>query len=302
MDNENTNDKQTRKTRSGIVIFSIVAAAFIVLAVLWSPVISPALQYLEVNKQISKANNLISKGEYQSARIILRKLVDEEEIPIKKRLEALGSLKKSEVLYYTKHFQTVKVGDIVKFGTYEQDGDFSNGKEDITWLVLAKESNKVLLISKNALACKRYNNKADSVTWESCSLRKWLNDSFLHDAFSAGEQAMVQDTYVTADENPYYITSPGNATSDKVFLLSISDADKYFGSKAARICVPTDYASASGGYCNSKTGACWWWLRSPGSYNNYEAAYVEDDGSYDSLYVIMDSFCVRPALWIDLER
>ena len=44
-----------------------------------------------------------------------------------------------------------KPGDIVIFGSYEQDNDESNGTEDIEWLVLAREDNKALLISKYAL-------------------------------------------------------------------------------------------------------------------------------------------------------
>lgn len=47
--------------------------------------------------------------------------------------------------------KNAEVGDIFKFGSYEQDNDTSNGKEDIEWLVLEVKDGKALLISKYAL-------------------------------------------------------------------------------------------------------------------------------------------------------
>lgn len=55
--------------------------------------------------------------------------------------------------------KTANVGDIIVFGTYEQDNNISNGKENIKWLVLAKENNRVLVISDKALDsvfCKKH--------------------------------------------------------------------------------------------------------------------------------------------------
>ena len=49
------------------------------------------------------------------------------------------------------------VGDSIVFGAYEQDDDESNGKEPIEWLVLEKKNNRLLVISRYALDCKRYN-------------------------------------------------------------------------------------------------------------------------------------------------
>ena len=77
-----------------------------------------------------------------------------------------------------------KVGDYVVFGQYEQDNDTSNGKEDVEWLVLDVQEDRALLISKYLLDCKPYNTTDDHVTWETCTLRKWLNDEFINTAFS----------------------------------------------------------------------------------------------------------------------
>nr|MCR5341287.1 DUF6273 domain-containing protein [Saccharofermentans sp.] len=110
-------------------------------------------------------------------------------------------------------------GDIVTFGKYEQDNNKSNGKEDIEWIVLAREGNKVLVLSRYALACKPYNNKKADVTWETCSLRKWLNEDFFESAFDEEDKSCIVKTNVTADKNPEYETSQGNPTTDNVFLL-----------------------------------------------------------------------------------
>ena len=119
--------------------------------------------------------------------------------------------------------KNIKVGDTYTFGAYEQDNSTSNGKEAIEWTVLDKDGMSLLLISKQALDCQQYNTSYTDVTWESCSLRKWMNGTFLNKAFNAEEQAQIQNTTVSADKNPEYNTNPGNATTDKVFLLSINE-------------------------------------------------------------------------------
>ena len=204
--------------------------------------------------------------------------------------------------------KTAEVGDVVVFGTYEQDDDRSNGKEDIEWQVLAKEDNRVLVISKYALDCQPYNTSHEDVTWESCTLRTLLNEIFLNAAFSTEEQAAIAETKVTADKNPNFDTDPGNDTTDKVFLLSIDEANEYFASDSARMCAPTDYAQWRGAWTNdsyktaSGEATCSWWLRSPCDRQDI-AADVGNDGSvhfYFGSFVDLDD-AVRPALWINLE-
>lgn len=204
--------------------------------------------------------------------------------------------------------KNASVGDTITFGAYEQDNNTSNGKEAIEWTVLDKDGMSLLLISKQALDCQQYNTSYTDVTWESCSLRKWMNGTFLNKAFNAEEQAQIQNTTVSADKNPEYNTNPGNATTDKVFLLSINEVEKYFNSDEARKCAPTAYAKAQGAYTSdiyktaSGAATCWWWLRSPGDHQTY-AAIVNYDGSvyYYGNLVNYAHDAVRPALWINLD-
>ena len=204
---------------------------------------------------------------------------------------------------------SLQIGDIYIFGTYEQDNDVSNGKEEIEWQVLAKEDYRVLLISKYALDCVQYNSEREYVTWETCSLRKWLNETFINSAFNSDEQALIPETNVSADKNPEYSTNPGNATKDKIFLLSISEVNKYFSSDDERMCAATDYAKAQGAYIADDytvggKEACRWWLRSPGD-SWSDAARVRCGGSVACTGLVYgvddDDVSVRPALWITLE-
>lgn len=194
--------------------------------------------------------------------------------------------------------KSAKVGDYITFGLYEQDNNKSNGNEEIEWLVLAKEGNRILVISKYALNCMPYNASHETVTWETCTLRKWLNNDFINTAFSADEKAMIPTVTVSADKNPSYSTSAGNSTRDQVFLLSITEANKYFSSDRARQCKPTAYAVARGAYVNSY-GNCWCWLRSPGK----SIAFVGHGGDINEHGRNADfvSNAIRPAMWIDLN-
>lgn len=203
--------------------------------------------------------------------------------------------------------KSLKVGDTYTFGTYEQDNNTANGKEEIEWIVLDKKGMSVLLISKYALDCQPYNSSFVDVTWETSSMRQWLNETFLNTAFSSEEQNSIISSVVKADENIEYSTSPGNDTTDKVFLLSIQEASKYFSSDDERKCAPTKYAISNGAAVSIKctvgdAATCWWWLRSHGG-TEHDVVVIRDGGEvseYGSSVTRLDN-AVRPAMWISFE-
>lgn len=205
------------------------------------------------------------------------------------------------------------VGNYVTFGRYPQT-KAGKDKTPIEWLVLARDGNKALLISRYGLDAQPYNKDNTSVTWETCTLRTWLNGMFYNKAFSSAEQAAILTTNVDNSKSQCYSgwnTSGGNNTQDKVFLLSYAEASKYFGvtynsSNTKSRVAPTAYAIAQGAGKNSsyKTAdgidAGWWWLRSPGAYQS-SAAGVRTGGSLFFNDVNYDSGSVRPALWVNIE-
>ena len=188
----------------------------------------------------------------------------------------------------------IKVGSFITYGRYFQDSD--NAMSPIEWLVLDVKGNEALLISRYALDCKQYHS-GGSITWEDCDLRKWLNSDFLKSAFSEEEANMIKESELKNEDNREYRTGGGNDTKDRIFCLSLSEAERYFSSNKDRQCLPTAYARKQGGYVNN--GCCFWWLRSPGS-RRINAAHVYADGALSLYgnYVPDVDGAVRPALRI----
>ena len=320
-------EKRYRLTkRISIVIIAVLCVVCI--CILWKAVIKPAY---EAHSAYKAAVSLIDDG----------KIVDAYE-----RLIVMGGYKDSEEKaaeifdqYKTEKLKTISTGDSFFFGKYEQDNDKSNGKEPIEWQVLDKKGSKVLLISKYGIDSQHYNDDYIDVTYETCSLRNWLNEKFMDNAFDPDDKQMIQITSVSPDKNPECDVDPGKRTEDKVFLLSIKEVERYFKDDKSRSCVATKYAAAQaenqaeaqGKYDNDYI-PCWWWLRTPGYHIDYSddnwgadktrldetdyVAYVETNGyiDYSGCRVIYDGsigmdegtflyeiVAVRPALWVDLD-
>lgn len=267
--------------------------------------------YLDSKSQINRCKEALNESKYNAA---IELYNSGNVIEAYEALIALNGYKDSAdkaasvfEKYKAEKLKVADVGDTLFFGKYEQDNVTSNGKEPIEWIVLAKEGSKILVVSAKALDCKQYNTSYTNVTWETCSLRSWMNGTFLNTAFNLEEQQKIANTSVSADENPTYTTNPGNDTTDKVFLLGISEANRYFDSDEARKCIPTAYAKANGAYNSSRytkggVATCLWWLRSPGYFQDV-AAIVNDGGSvtyYGSIVSYAD-VCIRPAMWITLD-
>ena len=197
---------------------------------------------------------------------------------------------------------SAKVGDIVTFGTFEQDDNSKDGAEKIEWRVIAEEKGKLLLLSEYGLWTRKYNEKYEDTTWNNSTIRSWLNGSFYQSAFTAKEKSKIQTTTVKADDNPKYKTKGGKDTQDKVFILSVSEAEKYMDSKS-RGCKATAYALKNGvtvvESTQSSGGNCFWWLRTPGQ-NLVRATRISASGdiSFDGGAIREAGTAIRPAIWI----
>ena len=208
-----------------------------------------------------------------------------------------------------------KKGDYITFGSYEQDGNKENGAEPIEWEILDVKNGKLLVISRYILDAKPYNEESGDVTWETCTLRKWLNKDFYDSAFKAGEKKKIVKTKISNPDNKYakdnnmgYGADGGKATKDNVFLLSVSEIRKYYkfnmwekeyniGFYPALMTEGTQYAIVnelstgtisesdyketfeSIGYNKNCIGRTYgvWWLRSPGCVGD-DACFVNYEG------------------------
>lgn len=195
------------------------------------------------------------------------------------------------------------VGSIITFGSYEQDGNTKNGADEIEWIVLEEKDNKLLVISRKILDVAPFNSKwVDSITWEKSTLRKWLNSDFYNSAFTASEKSHIQTVTVTAEKNPKYNTPAGSNTQDKIFLLSISEAETYFGKNGPcgdGSCEMTDWARYKLSYLDHVSKS--WWLRTPGQNNQEIAYYIDNTAVASGSDFDFSTTGVRPAMWISLN-
>lgn len=292
-------EKKRKKTKA---VTALVLCACAVFAFLLIKVIIPSAKY-------SAAVKLINDGDLAGAYEMLIALNGYKD-STEKAADIFEQIKAEKL-------KNPNVGDTIFFGNYEQDNDTSNGKEDIEWLVLAKEDHKLLVISVKALDCQPYNISDTDITWENCSLREWMNSTFLNSAFSAEEQSIIQNTYTFANTNQKYSDSMNSLnysdimdywaeTLDKVFLLNTTEAENYFTSDEAGKCVPTEYAIANGAnaqYMGDDTVySTDWWLQTPGRDQDY-ATFINLYGriKYEGGRVDSGIICVRPAMWISIE-
>ena len=120
-----------------------------------------------------------------------------------------------EIKVATKEVDKKTSYNVVEFGKYDMEVGYSG---PIEWLVVDRNADSYLLVSRYILDCKNYNNSDKEVTWDDATLNEWLNNYFLNSAFSSDEIAYMN-----------YVKEFGLAGNAKVSLLNIAACDKYFG-------------------------------------------------------------------------
>lgn len=342
-------EKAKKKAKKIAIIAAPIVCVCIAFVIVLTTVIIPKQEY---NKKYNEALDLIDSGDYESAYALLEEIGKNDVIATNKydraiklldsgdydlAYDLLNQIEKNDIIESSKYDRAVKCidsgdyqaayillngleykdsveklqnirqtllakaapGDTVYFGTY--------AGVNIEWLILTKKDNKLLLISEKGLAIKKYNDKfTTDVTWENCDLRNW-SEVFSTTAFSTNEQMMIQPT--SLDEG----------TTDKVFVLSVSEFNEYFSGKESSKCVPTVYAKSNGALDGIDDTNCWWWLRTPSGYKS-RIACVNNFGSIEPrgaemysdsgislgngdgvIYERYKNICVRPAMWISVK-
>jgi len=123
----------------------------------------------------------------------------------------------------------------------------------VEWYVLDKKDGKELLFSRDILEQRHYHRPGEAVSWENSCVRQYLNSEFLS-RFTLKEQSQIVSVINENRANPRYAVSGGAKTADKVFLLSLDEAELYLGGFADILCGKTADSGRSS----------WWLLRSPG--------------------------------------
>ena len=174
----------------------------------------------------------------------------------------------------------------------------------IGWRVLGVDGARALLLADRVIGTSPYHREQGAITWESCDLRRWLNEEFCG---SLGEPVVSRVAVVRKKNgpNPAWGTPGCFGTKDRVFLLSAEEAAVWFKGREPknwgkhlrnmRLGKSAQAANETG------TRSVWWWLRSPG-YEPDCAAYVDDNGDLNvgGRGVSAADGGVRPAFLLDL--
>ena len=215
----------------------------------------------------------------------------------------------------------VTTWDCIWFGNYWQEdtngdgtADKNDAKTPIKWRVLSVDGDDAFLLADKNLDCQRYNATYTDVSWETCTMRSWLNGygasdnvcgtdyssgNFLDYAFTAGEQSAIKTTNVVNEDNPDYGTEGGNSTSDRVYLLSVGEVtNPDYGFTTSTNSTETREAVDTA-YVDSARGRSAWCLRSPCSSGC--TSLVCADGAVAMDWYATSYDAVRPALHLNLK-
>ncbi len=202
--------------------------------------------------------------------------------------------------------------------------------DPIRWRVLCihdieytdRTTDCALLLSDHVLDILPFDEKGEGF-WEDSSLRTWLNESFVHTAFTEDEYwndiAIVE---ANASDGSFEAYGEEKDSADDVFLLSGSElfgeeAEEYGfissrdntwtgtgediarQARATRYALTTEFNDREGGQAETDNALISWWTRS--SVSDTEAGIVDYSGEGGSAGKDMTGIGIRPALWMDLK-
>lgn len=318
-------EKAKKKAKKIAIIAAPIVCVCIVFVIVLTTVIIPKQKYNE-------AMDLIDSGDYESAYALLEEIGKNDVIAANKYDRAIdlidsGDYKAAYALLdglsyrdSEEKLQSMKsqhpqaflggadVGDTVTFGTYEQNNNYSDGNESIEWVVIDKQEDKIMVVSKYIIAEQPFNTTNEGhISWENCTLRKWLNNDFLNEAFSGAEKNLITDTTVFSTE--YLVVGATYSTTDKVFLLSENERNMLSSVDALKgivtesvIALFSDAANSDVANINPSNFEPLWWLRTTWEYADDPCASVVYRVDYDGwTYAVEENAGVRPAMWISLK-
>ena len=165
------------------------------------------------------------------------------------------------------------IGEIVNFGIYR-------------WILIDEKDDKLFLLSEDIIDQQNIHERDIDVTWETCSLRLYLNTTFLH-SFTTQDQSCILETQVHTPDNLWYKSFCGNDTVDKIFILSMDEIVRsYFGDSSDLLDNPSEKQRYwfqrkdinNETRMSSHLDKSWWWTRTPGKKNRF-FVYIQGDGN-----------------------
>jgi len=196
------------------------------------------------------------------------------------------------------------VGDVISFGGHN-------------WRVLDVQDDRALLLSEQILEQRAFDDASslERITWETSSLRYYLNNEFINNTFTNEERVRIAETRLFNNPNSWFESDYGGVTYDMIFLLSINEVIQYFGdsgmfaSRESNIPGVMGRRIFSDRYNNARV-ATWegdqpfiWLLRSPGQASGGQRSYVTHVNEAGHIVVegvplIVSNGGIRPAFWL----
>lgn len=136
--------------------------------------------------------------------------------------------------------KTAQIGDVVHYGHLNTD-PMESGDEPIEWIVVNRDSNKVMLLSKEILDTSYYSQKHRITSYEDSDIRKYLSNEGTFEIFSGKEREHMM-------EHP--------VAKDLVFLITL---DEIADDKKLDGVLNADYTKILKRYGAGDNS--WWWLR-----------------------------------------
>lgn len=265
-------EKRQRKIKLICKTLTILLVSTLVVGV----ILFVSIKVILPNMKYKSAINDIEKGNFEDAYTALMEL---------------GNYKDSKEQLYklsNSHPEILQVGNSIFFGKYYQKNSIE--KDRIEWIILEKDNDKALVLSKYCLDSQPFSTIITDDNWEKSSLRKWLNGDFYDCAFSEENE-----------KNSVILSVESEALNDKIFLLSEDEVYKYLPIDSDRVGFVTSYATMKGAQ-SKDNGSCWWWLRDSAG-PSLHTKVVSFDGKVSNygLFVTDDDNAVRPAMWVDLK-
>ena len=191
--------------------------------------------------------------------------------------------------------EDAETGDIVYFGEYDQDENFENGKEPISWIVLEKENGRAMLLSEFVMDSKQYSKSGiycsdgtKFVDWESSYIRGYLSHFYIL-CFSQEEK----DSIVLSSRNTPVINGllGGTVTTeDKMLLLTSNQVSFYLKN--------TEWLVAKDIITGETTS---YWLRNTGKVADKDIIMAEIVDSMGNIQEknITETCGVRPVIYVN---
>lgn len=237
-------------------------------------------------EQYSEANALMAEEKYVEAGAIFKTLGDFED-----------SADKLEECRKYAPYELTNVGDHIFFGKYEQDVNRENGPEPLEWRVLDKQDGKLLIITEKLIDEQPFY----AINWKHSYIGGFLNSSFLNDFTPEEKEMLVKITVMPHPHPDAPDAEQGSPVEQKVFLLSLQEAEQYFADDEDRICGVTAYTNWFGEFGLEPDEPYSWWLRTS-YWTGSAGAVIASVDAHGRITTTPQRWncCLRPACWIQL--